>query len=93
MQSGAAGLRNAMYAHSLKSSSKTIGAMRLSSLAEGLEKASRAGNEKAIRRDHAEAMELYEKTASVIRERLMQDAEEGLAAELIHFDPAGEDQS
>ena len=81
-----------IYAHSLKSSSKTIGAMRLSSLAEGLEKASQAQDAEAVRHDHAEAMELYEKTASVIKERLMQDAEEGLAAELIHFDPVEEDQ-
>ena len=55
-----------IHAHSLKSSSKTIGAMALSEIAKGLEEASANKDEEAIERDHDKALGLYDEIVSVI---------------------------
>lgn len=56
-----------IHAHSLKSSSKTIGAMDLSEIAKGLEEASANKDEEAIERDHDKALGLYDEIVSVIK--------------------------
>ncbi|MCR5473871.1 MAG: response regulator [Lachnospiraceae bacterium] len=56
--------------HSVKSSAKTIGAMELSQLAAGLERASDAGDEVAVRADHARALRLYKEVSSVIKNNI-----------------------
>lgn len=57
-----------IYVHSLKSTSKSIGAMQLSILAAGLEKASGEGDVEKIDADHNTALELYERIATAISE-------------------------
>ena len=49
-----------IYAHSLKSASKTIGASELSELAASLEKAADENNADEIKRKHAPMLKLYE---------------------------------
>ena len=59
-----------IHVHSLKSTSKTIGAKRLSELAADLEDAAGRGDELTIRDGHAKVMELYTEIVSVIEEDL-----------------------
>ncbi|MCR5024610.1 MAG: response regulator [Lachnospiraceae bacterium] len=54
--------------HALKSSAKTIGALELSDIALGLEKASGEGDIEKIERDHKKALELYDNTVAAIKE-------------------------
>ena len=59
-----------IHVHSLKSTSKTIGAKRLSELAADLEEAAGRGDELTIRDGHAKVMELYTEIVSMIEEDL-----------------------
>ncbi|MBO4473711.1 MAG: response regulator [Clostridiales bacterium] len=59
-----------IYIHSLKSTSKTIGAKKLFEMAADLETAAGRGNEMALADGHAKAMDLYEKIVTVIEEHL-----------------------
>lgn len=57
-----------IYVHSLKSTSRMLGANELADLAANLEKAGKDGDEEVIYRDHDRALEMYDKLASLIRE-------------------------
>ena len=57
----------AIYVHALKSTSKTIGAAELSEIAQRLEAAANAGDGDAIRGEHDDMMNRYEKTVAAIR--------------------------
>lgn len=59
-----------IYIHSLKSTSKTIGAKKLFALAADLEAAAGRGDELAITDGHGKAMDLYTKTVRAIEENL-----------------------
>lgn len=59
-----------IYVHSLKSSSRTLGAEKLGSTAAGLEAAAREENVEEIRRHHDEALIMYEELTGVIRGNL-----------------------
>ena len=56
-----------IYAHSLKSSSRTLGAKELSDMAARLEAAANAGDEETIRQEHEPVMARYEATVRAIR--------------------------
>ena len=76
--------------HSLKSTSKTIGATQLSDIAAGLEEAAREKDEALIIKDHWKAEELYEKTAGVIAEYIGIDItkpQEADEDEILEFSP------
>ena len=66
--------------HSLKSSSKMIGAMSLSKLAEQLEHASDAKDSSFIEKEHAHTMEMYAHLATVISTH-SSDVEDGIVFE------------
>ncbi len=53
-----------IYAHALKSSSRTIGALELSEIAAKLEKAANEGDADTVRSEHDRMIELYEKVTS-----------------------------
>ncbi len=57
-----------IIAHSLKSTSGTLGAFGLSEIAAGLEKAAGDKNETVIFRDHPKAMAMYDMIAAAIKE-------------------------
>ncbi len=59
-----------IYIHSLKSTSRMLGANELSELAAGLEKAADREDEAVIFRDHDRAIELYDKLVSVIKDNI-----------------------
>ena len=59
-----------IHIHSLKSTSKTIGAEKLSGMAADLEAAAGKGNELVLRDGHGPVMELYEKTVKAIESHL-----------------------
>ena len=83
-----------IYAHSLKSSSKMIGAGELSNLAAGLEKAGDRGDEAVILRDHDRTMELYDEMTAIIGRYLKaEEKPEGADGgfEVLEFAPQGSD--
>jgi CheY-like chemotaxis protein len=59
-----------VYVHSLKSSSRTLGADTLADIAAGLEAAAKEENIEEIRRHHEEALTKYEELTRVIRDKL-----------------------
>ena len=59
-----------IFVHSLKSSSKTIGAQRLSDIAATLEKASKECNVVVIDKNHLRALEMYDKVVETIRKNI-----------------------
>ena len=59
-----------VYVHSLKSSSRTLGASELADIAAGLEAAAKEENIEEIRRHHDAALTKYEELAGVIRENM-----------------------
>lgn len=77
--------------HSVKSSSKTIGATKLSERAAQLEKACKDGDDAFIRSSHEEVMKMYKSVADVIRgnlgttEQAEPDDDEGI----LEFEPSG----
>ncbi|MBQ7584521.1 MAG: response regulator [Lachnospiraceae bacterium] len=82
-----------IFAHSLKSSSKTIGALELSSIAGELEAAAGDRDEGLIRREHERAMELYKGVAAAIRENLeIADSDAGADddPDILEFAPVGD---
>ncbi len=82
-----------IYVHSLKSTSKTIGAKKLFELASDLEAAAGKGDELALSDGHAAAMDLYEKTAKVIEENLeIKDEEMSEEDEVFEFLPEENDE-
>ncbi len=64
-----------VYVHSLKSTSRTVGATELADLAAGLEAAAKEGNTEVIRRDHEKTLEMYSELVRIIRENI-EDKEE-----------------
>ncbi|MCR4909113.1 MAG: response regulator [Lachnospiraceae bacterium] len=80
-----------IFIHSLKSSSKTIGALGLSELAGALEAASEAKDESMLSWDHFRAMRLYEEIVMTIKDNL--DVPEGGGGtdddeEILEFSPS-----
>ena len=57
-----------VFVHSLKSTSKTIGAMNLYSLAAESEAAAKNRDEKTVEKNHDTIMEMYKKIVDAIRE-------------------------
>ncbi len=77
-----------IYIHSLKSSSRTIGAAELSELAAELEAAAKSGKEEFIQENHAKAMEMYEEVLTVIRDNLSTDSSDEMEDdEILEFFP------
>ncbi|MBP5607654.1 MAG: response regulator [Lachnospiraceae bacterium] len=59
-----------IYVHSLKSTSKTIGAKALSEAAAALEAAASEENEEAVNKDHERALKMYDEIAAAIRSNI-----------------------
>ncbi|MCR5291708.1 MAG: response regulator [Eubacterium sp.] len=74
-----------VYVHSLKSSSKTLGAKTLSERAAELEGAAKQRNIAVIEKNHAEVMKMYDELVRVISENLALDVEE--EDEVLEFFP------
>ena len=81
-----------IYIHSLKSTSKTIGAKKLFEMAADLEEAAGKGDELALSDGHAPAMDLYEKIVKVIEEN-MEVKEDDIAEEDEVFEFLPEDNN
>ena len=64
-----------VYTHSLKSTSRLIGATELSEIAERMEKASNDKNEEAIAKEHDKMLMLYEKIVSSIKDYMVESGE------------------
>lgn len=80
-----------IHAHSLKSTSKTIGANRLYELAAVLENAAGSGDEMTLMEQHSKAMAMYGKIVTAIEENLdMVPATEEEEEEIFEFLPEGE---
>ena len=82
-----------IYVHSLKSTSKMLGADELSNLAAGLEKAADAEDENTIYRDHDKAMELYDSLVEVIKKHVDTGPAEAVSKpgyRVLEFSPQGE---
>ena len=80
----------AIQAHSIKSTSKMIGAMNLSEAARQLEAAAKSGDRKFIDDNHEAMLVLYERVLSIIAPD-MPDGETESAAEddILEFEPEG----
>ena len=80
-----------IYVHSLKSSSKTIGAMKLSEIAATLENAAKENNEVIIEKNHERAMDLYDNVVEGIMRVL--DVAPGVSEEfeILEFAPVDND--
>ena len=80
--------------HSVKSSSKTIGANALSEIAAKLEAASKNGDITTVLEEHSDAMNKYATASSAIREALGlsdEDIPESMDdGDILEFDPVGE---
>ena len=74
-----------VYVHSLKSSSKTLGAKTLSERAAELEGAAKQRNIAVIEKNHADVMKMYDELVRVISENLASDVEE--EDEVLEFFP------
>ena len=83
-----------IYVHSLKSTSKTIGAQKLSEMAAILENASKEKNEMVIENRHADVMQIYEDLVSVIRDNIKSESAEEYSEEdddfIMEFAPEDE---
>ena len=73
-----------IYAHSLKSTSKTIGAASLGQKAAVLEAAAGRGDAAEIEKDHDEVLGMYEEIARIIRDELGTAEDEG---DILEFTP------
>ncbi len=81
-----------VYTHSLKSTSRLIGATELSEIAERMEKASNDKNEEAIAKEHDKMLMLYEKIVSSIKDYMVESGESASAPvssedEILEFSP------
>lgn len=81
----------AIDAHSLKSTSKTIGAMELSTKAARMEKAANEGNAEVIRAGHDKMMEEYDFVAKAIVSVLPKDADAEGGSDVLEFSPVEDD--
>ncbi|MBO4846920.1 MAG: response regulator [Lachnospiraceae bacterium] len=81
----------AVYVHSVKSSSKMIGAMSLSEKAAKLEAAADSADEETIYKDHDDMMSGYEAVSQAIRTMLppIEEAKEG--SDVLEFTPGDDD--
>ncbi len=78
--------------HSLKSTSKTIGAAELSALAAKLEAAALANDEAVINEGHEDAMKMYSEIVSIIKTNLdISDDDDD--DDILEFAPSGEDDN
>ncbi|MBO4337055.1 MAG: Hpt domain-containing protein, partial [Lachnospiraceae bacterium] len=77
-----------IYIHSLKSTSKALGAKELSELAAGSEAAAKSKDMETVRKNHEKVMELYLQLVTLIREYIAPD-EGRMSAEddIIEFMP------
>ncbi|MCR5053770.1 MAG: response regulator [Lachnospiraceae bacterium] len=73
--------------HSLKSSSRTIGAASLSTVAARLEEAADAGDAEAIEREHRDMMDRYEKTLDAVRSMDLSGSKADTDEEILEFMP------
>ena len=78
-----------VYAHSLKSGAKTIGAKALSEIAAGLEAAAGVEDISVIERDHGKAMKMYDAVTEAIRKNMEVDEPEERTGDsvILEFDP------
>jgi CheY-like chemotaxis protein/HPt (histidine-containing phosphotransfer) domain-containing protein/anti-sigma regulatory factor (Ser/Thr protein kinase) len=81
-----------IYTHSLKSTSKLIGAKELSELAERMEKASNDSKEDIITKEHERMISMYDETVSCIRRFWDESGEDPAASipgddEILEFSP------
>jgi len=77
----------AIYVHSLKSSSKLIGAMELSEHAARLEAAAKDGDGETIRSEHDSLMEKYDKVTETIRTIIPEEELKEDEIEIMEFWP------
>ena len=77
--------------HSIKSTSKMIGAMDLSESARLLEQAAKEGNADYVRDNHDSMMSAYERVLTAIDQDDTKASEELPADDIIEFDPMGDD--
>jgi len=77
----------AILAHTLKSSSKTIGASALSDIAAGLEAAADAGDLAAHQREHQQLLEKYSMTVAAIQSVITLPGEKHDDEEIMEFLP------
>lgn len=82
-----------IFVHSLKSTSKTIGAMKLSEAAAELEAASADKKEAVINAGHEDAMKMYSEIVSVIRNNMDIPDEEDDDDDILEFAPSGDDNT
>ena len=81
-----------IYTHSLKSTSRLIGARELSEIAERMEKASNDKKEEAIAKEHEKMLILYDKIVSCIKDYMDESGESASLAtpaedEILEFSP------
>ncbi len=77
--------------HSIKSTSKMIGAMGLSESARLLEQAAKSGDADYVRDNHDAMMSAYERVLTAIHQDEPDVSEELPADDIIEFDPVGDD--
>ena len=77
-----------ILAHSLKSSSRMLGAKELSDMAARLEAAAKAGDEDTLRQEHEPVMARYETTVRMIR-RFIQASDQEPEPDVLEFEPDG----
>ncbi len=76
-----------IYAHSLKSSSRMIGASNLSEIAAGLEKAANMGDAAAVRADHDTMMAKYTAVSDAIKNALNVEDNANDESDVLEFTP------
>ena len=77
----------AVYVHSVKSSSKMIGAMKLSEKAARLEAAADSKNEETIYEGHDQMMREYENVSQAIRTMLPPAGDAEDSSDVLEFSP------
>ncbi len=75
-----------IFAHSLKSSSKMLGADDLSGMAARMEAAANSGDEEAILKEHGKMMERYDEVVWAVRQ-VATAPEIGAEPEILEFAP------
>ena len=83
-----------VHVHAIKSTSKMIGALKLSKMAAALEKAADEGNAAQILDDHAKMEALYRQTVTAIRQELPEEEQgdfEPDEFEVLEFSPEEDD--
>ena len=80
-----------IYVHSLKSTSKTIGAKDLSEAAAALEAASSRKDEDAVNKDHDRAIKMYDDIAAAIRSNIKVSDDDDDDYDILEFAPVNND--